>query len=99
MLIIAGTITLPPEKVDEAVTLMGPFCELVRAEPGCGDYVFTVNPHVPGELRLFEVWDDQAALDVHFTTPHMAAWQHDIGGLGVIDRDITRYEVGASAPL
>ncbi|MEM7141677.1 MAG: putative quinol monooxygenase [Actinomycetota bacterium] len=99
MLIIAGTITLPPGKVDEAMALVGPFCELVRAEPGCQDYLFTVNPHVPGELRLFEIWDDQASLEVHFTTPHMAQWQQDVGALGVTGREITRYEVSGSAPL
>jgi len=99
MLIIAGTITLPPDKVDEAMALAGPFCELVRAEPGCRDYLFTINPHEPGELRLFEIWDDQASLEVHFTTPHMAEWQRSIGGLGVTGRDITRYEVSSSAPL
>jgi quinol monooxygenase YgiN len=99
MLIIAGTITLPPEKLQEAVALAGPFCELVRAEPGCQDYLFSVNPHAEGELRLFEVWDDQASLEVHFTTPHMGEWQQAVGSLGVTGRDITRYEVSGSAPL
>lgn len=46
-----------------------PFCELVRNEPGCQDYLFTVNTEVPGELRLFEVWDDEESLHVHFTSP------------------------------
>ncbi len=99
MLIIAGTMTLPPEKVDEVMALAGPFCELVRAEPGCHDYLFTVNPHVAGQLRLFELWDDEASLGVHMTTPQMAEWQLAMGGMGVISRDFSVYEVSSSIPL
>lgn len=99
MLIIAGTITLPTDKLDEAIALAGPFCELVRGEPGCRDYLFTVNPHVSGELRLFEIWDDEESLAVHFGTTHMAEWQQAVGSLGVTGRDITRYEVSGSSPL
>ena len=90
---------MPPENVDEAMALAGPFCELVRAEPGCQDYTFTVNPHVPGEIRLFEIWDDQAALDVHFDTPHMAAWMEQVATFGVTGRALTRFEVSGSGPL
>ncbi len=99
MLIIAGTITLAPEHLDDALALALPFGEEVRAEPGCIDYLFTPNPAVPGELRLFEVWEDEAALQVHFTTPHMAEWQRQIGRLDVRGRDIVKYEVATSAPL
>ncbi len=99
MLVVAGTVTLLPEKVDEAMAILRPFCELVRHEPGCQEYLFTVNAEVPGELRLFEVWDDEASLQVHFTTQHMAQWLEDVTELGVIDRDVTRYEVSGTSSM
>ncbi len=99
MLIIAGTLTMPPENVARHTELVGPFAELVRAEPGCRDYVFTPNPHEPGEVRLFEIWDDEASLHAHFATPHMAQWREDTATLGITGRDLVRYEVESSAPL
>lgn len=99
MLIIAGTITLPAEKLDEAMAISRPLCELVRSESGCQDYLFTVNTEVPGELRLFEVWDNEEGLHVHFTTPHMTQWLEDVTELGVIDRDVTRYDVSNTSPM
>ncbi len=36
----------------------------------------------PGLIRVFEAWRDQAALDAHFQTPHMAAWRASLAGLG-----------------
>ena len=44
MLIIAGTISLDPAQIDDAMALAIPFCELVREEPGCVEYLFTPNP-------------------------------------------------------
>lgn len=99
MLIIAGTITLAPEQLDDALALALPFGAQVREEPGCIEYLFTPNPAVPGELRLFEVWQDEAALQVHFTTPHMAEWQAQIGQFDIRGRDLTKYEVAGSGPL
>ncbi|MEO0493140.1 MAG: putative quinol monooxygenase [Actinomycetota bacterium] len=99
MLIIAGTITLDPAQIDDAMALAIPFCELVRAEPGCVDYLFTPNPANAGELRLFEIWESEADLEAHFTTPHMAEWQQAVGAMTLTGRDIVRYEVNASAPL
>ena len=99
MLIIAGTITLAPEQLDDALARALPFGETVRTEPGCIEYLFTPNPAVPGELRLFEVWESEAALADHFTTPHMAAWQQAIGEFDIRGRDLVKYTVSDSAPL
>ncbi|MEM9463837.1 MAG: putative quinol monooxygenase [Actinomycetota bacterium] len=99
MLIIAGTITLAPEQLDDAVALALRFGEQVRAEPGCVEYLFTPNPAVPGELRLFEVWESETALADHFTTPHMAEWQRQIGEFDIRGRDLTKYQVSGSDPL
>ena len=99
MLIIAGTISIDPDQLDDAMALALPFCELVRAEPGCVDYLFTPNPAVPGELRLFEIWEDEASLAEHFTTPHMADWQQAIAQMTITGREISKYEIAASAPL
>lgn len=99
MLIIAGTIQIDPEHLDRAVAAIGPMCEATRAEDGCEDYVFTVNPHADGELRVFERWTDEAALEAHFATPHMATFRAALRTFGLSGREITRYEVASATAM
>ncbi len=45
-----------------------------RAEPGCRVYTYAEDLQEPGLLRVFEVYDDDAALQAHRTSAHYAAW-------------------------
>lgn len=99
MLIVAGTIQIAPDQMDLAIEAIGPMCEATRAEDGCEDYVFTINPHAPGQLRIFERWVDASALEAHFETAHMAAFRESLGSFDIRGRDITRYEIETSTPM
>ena len=100
MLIIAGTLTYDPDKLDAVVALQGPLVEEVRAEAGCREYVFSLDPHEPGTQRLFEIWDDEASLAAHARAPHMAAYRDAMQELGASrGRDIRVYEVSGDRPL
>ena len=46
-----------------------------RAEPGCGDYTFSVELNNPENLRITEKWDSMDALVKHFSEPHMVDFQ------------------------
>jgi quinol monooxygenase YgiN len=50
-------------------------------------------------VRVFEVWRDQADLEAHFRTPHMARWREAWPQFRVSDRRITTYSVASSAPI
>ena len=95
MLIIAGTIALAPEQLHDALALALPFGETARTEPECVECLVTPNPAVPGELRLFEVWESEEALAAHFTTPHVAEWQRQIGELDIHGRDLVKDDAAA----
>jgi quinol monooxygenase YgiN len=99
MLIIAGTIRIAPDKMNFAVEAIGPMCEATRAEEGCDDYIFTVNPHVPGELRVFERWVDGSALETHSASSHMASFREVLGRCDVSLREITRYEIESASEM
>jgi hypothetical protein len=45
------------------------------------------------------LWRDQAALDAHFRTPHLALWREAWPAFGVSDRRLTLYEVAGERPL
>ena len=45
-----------------------------NAEHGCQAYTFAADPHDPGRVWLYELWDDDA-LDHHRDTPHYKAFR------------------------
>ena len=52
-----------------------------------------------GVVRVFEEWQEQAALDAHFEAPHMAAFMGKMGGLGITGMDVKKYEVSSVGPV
>jgi quinol monooxygenase YgiN len=50
-----------------------------RSEDGCDDYGCYEDTQRPGRFVFVERWRDQAALDKHLGTAHMAAWMSVAG--------------------
>lgn len=94
-LVIAGTIRVPPENLAAFRPHMLAMLEASRAEDGCLVYSYAEDVAEPGLIRVFEAWRDQAALDAHFTTAHLAAWRAAWPGFGVSDRRLIAYEVAS----
>lgn len=97
--IIAGTVRVPAENLSAFRPHMQAMLEASRAEPGCTAYSYAEDVVEPGLIRVFEVWESQAALDAHFQTAHMAAWRSQWPSFGVSDRRLFAYEVAAQRPL
>jgi quinol monooxygenase YgiN len=96
MLLIVGTIRLPPEKVQDARPIMRVMVESSRAEDGCVEYGYAEDVLDPGLIHVKEVWRDQIALDRHFVSHHITDWRASWPSLGIKDRDLRVYEVGES---
>ena len=94
MLLIVGTVRLPPEKLTEARPAMRAMVESSRAEDGCVEYGYAEDVLDPGLIHVKEIWRDQAALDRHFASDHIAEWRGSWPRLGIGDRDLRMYEVG-----
>jgi len=99
MLVIAGTVRIPPENLARFKPHMLAMLAGSRAEDGCIEYSYAEDVAEPGLIRVFEAWRDQAALDAHFQTPHMAAWRAAWPEFGVFDRRLFAYEVAQQRPL
>ena len=98
-LIIAGTVRVPPENLARFKPHMERMLAASRAEDGCLTYSYAEDVAEPGLIRVFEAWRDQAAIDAHFQTPHMAEWRAAWPAFGVSDRRLTLYEAAAEEPL
>ncbi|QPC44418.1 antibiotic biosynthesis monooxygenase [Kaustia mangrovi] len=94
MLLIVGTVRLPPEKMAEARPAMERMVRASRAEEGCVEYSYAEDVLEPGRIHVVEVWTDREALDAHFASGHMAAWRSAWPELGITDRNLALYEAG-----
>jgi len=99
MIVIAGRISLDPEKREAAVSAAKEIMTETHKEPGCVSYTFSADLEDPGSFLIFEEWKDDAALKEHFATPHMAAFQKAMGGFGIREMAVQRYEVSSVGPL
>ncbi|MCA3757281.1 MAG: antibiotic biosynthesis monooxygenase [Phenylobacterium sp.] len=98
-LIIAGSVRVPPENLERFRPHMKAMLEASRAEDGCLDYTYAEDVAEPGRIRVFEVWRDEAALEAHFQTSHMAEWCAHWPNFGVSDRRLFAYEIASQRPL
>ena len=88
MLLIVGTVRLPPERLNEARPVMARMISASRAEDGCEEYSYAEDVLEPGLIHVKELWRDQATLDRHFASEHIAAWRSTWPNLGVTDHCI-----------
>ena len=99
MLVVAGSVRIDPARREEALRAALEMMEATRREAGCRAYTLSADLADPGRFHLFEEWDSPEALAAHFATPHMARFQQALGGLGVRELAVQRYEVASVGPL
>ncbi|GAB1581769.1 putative quinol monooxygenase [Phyllobacterium phragmitis] len=93
MLLIIGTIRLPPENLRTARPVMARMVSASRAEDGCEEYSYAEDVLDPGLVHVKEMWRDQTALDRHFASEHLAEWRAEWPKLGIGERNLRVYEV------
>ena len=98
MLLIIGTVRLPPDKLTEARPAMQRMISASRAEPGCIEYSYAQDVLDAGLIHVSEVWSDRAVLDAHFRSAHIADWRASWATLGIGDRNLMLYEAGDLKP-
>lgn len=94
MLLIVGTIRIPPGSLDNARPAMTAMVNASRAEPGCVHYSYAEDVLEPGLIHVKELWHDRAALELHFSTDHIARWRASWPVIGVTDRQLKLFEIG-----
>lgn len=98
MLLITGTIRLPPARLADALPAMRAMIEASRAESGCMEYSYAEDVLVPGLMHINELWDTRAHLQAHFRSDHIAAWRARWSDLEIGGRALRLYEVAEAEP-
>ena len=99
MLLIVGTVRIPPGSIDTARPAMKRMIAATRAEDGCLDYFYAEDVADPGRIHVIELWRDRDALDRHFGAAHLSEWRDEWPRLGITDRDLRLYEVGEAVAV
>lgn len=92
MIVIEGTVRMPPANLEAARSVMEQMIRASRAENGCIDYAYSLDVLDPGLVRVTERWESREALAAHFKTAHMATWRSFFPQLGITDRSLRLYE-------
>lgn len=92
MIVIEGSVRIPPENLEAARAVMEQMIRASRAEEGCIDYAYSIDVLDPGLVRVSERWENRAALTAHFKTAHMTTWRSFFPQLGITDRSLRLYE-------
>lgn len=93
MIILAGSIRIAKGSRDKALGPINDMVNATRAEPGCLEYSFAFDVLDDHRVRIFEVFQDDAAVAAHRASAHMASWRGHMAELGVHDREMSEYRV------
>ena len=99
MIIVAGTIRVPPDNMERLRPHARRVIDATRAEPGCLVYSFAEDVVEPGLIRIFEIWETREDLDRHGQAEHMAPWRAAVAENAVSGRDIKVYPAEAGEAL
>lgn len=92
MIVIEGTVRIPPANIEAARPVMEQMIRASRAEPGCIEYAYSIDVLDPGLVRILERWESREALAQHFRTAHMDTWRSFFPQLGITGRSLRLYE-------
>lgn len=91
MIIIAGHIDFAPQESAAAVAAGVELQERTREQAGCLDYLWSLDPVVPGRVHVFERWEDEASLREHFAGENYSQMRRILRGWEKLQTDIWKY--------
>ncbi|CTQ52849.1 Autoinducer 2-degrading protein LsrG [Roseibium album] len=67
---------------DEFLPLMIENAKLsLKDEPGCRQFDVCTDPARPGDVFLYEIYDDAAAFQAHLQTPHFKSFDANVSDM------------------
>jgi len=72
VLVVIASLTGKSDKRAECIAALTKAAVASRGDAGCVSYAFSADLENPDRYVSVELWADQASLDAHFTTPHVA---------------------------
>ena len=99
MIIVMGHVKLGAGDIERLQNEMITQIAATNAEDGCEYYGFSRNVTDPDTLIISERWRDQASIDAHFKSPHMAVFNAALASATVLSLSVKAYENGETRIL
>ena len=99
MLIVLAEADLGADALGEGHDAFAAMVAASRAEEGCLGYSYATDILDRSKFIIVVKWADQAALDHHFATPHMAAFQRALQDIDVKITHLAKYQADDGSPL
>ena len=93
MLVVAGQVAINPAKWDEAVELVLAAQTETRKEEGVIQYTFSAELEPTHIIHVFEIWEDEEALDAHLQTPHIQTFFAALPSVVLAPPEVQRYYI------
>lgn len=81
-ILVTGVMDIDPAKRDDFIAAVNELMAATRAEDGCEHYSFSADVADDGRFYISEQWRDQAAVDSHNATAHLATFMGSVGDFG-----------------
>ena len=99
MIIVTVDAEFADDGIHQQLDAIQAMNEATEQEPGCIAYRSSFDAINPNLLRIYEMWVSMEALEPHFQTPHMAAFQQALAGLNTEGMTAKVYEVSRELPF
>ncbi|MGQ7792408.1 putative quinol monooxygenase [Faunimonas sp. B44] len=99
MIIVAGSIRVPDDRIYDLMPAMHDVIAATRREPGCITYSYAFDVEDRGLVRIFEEWESRTELEAHFRQPHMGPWRLKLVEVGARGRSLSIYEAAPGEPI
>ncbi len=94
MLIVAGYITVSPEKREAYLASCVGVVEQGRRAPGCLDFAITADLLDPGRVNIFERWESRSAVE-----SFRSSGPDDDQGAAMISASVAEYDIADARSL
>jgi quinol monooxygenase YgiN len=99
MIVVVGRVRTDAEKRERMIEVAQTVARASREEAGCINYRVYEDTEQPNEFVFVEEWADDAALQAHFATPHIAAFMGSITEALVAPPEVNFHQIASSRSL
>jgi len=90
-ILVTGSMDIDPAKRDDFLAAINELMAATRVEDGCEAYSFSADVSDEGRFYISEQWANQAVVDTHNATPHLAKFMGSIGDFGLKGATLTMW--------
>jgi quinol monooxygenase YgiN len=99
MIVLNASIPIDPDSREAAVDAATELAQQSREEDGVIDYRVALDIEDDATLRVFEQYEDDAAVESHMESDHFQAFQGRIPEFVAGDVELYRFDVGEKSRM